>query len=243
LKISFSTFKSTFLKLLLLSPSKQALNSFESLKRQAQREAEEAKKKLTFMSKKLEDSEKQLLELSDFEEELKTELSNLQVEVIQLRVALEISETRYQEEYIHSTLQIRSVYELVEQSKSKSIQEEVEWEAKLEMKKRETEGSKANYSALALVEAARTTEKEAMVKLVHLTEEADNSIRKPTCVTDQLDWRKAAEEAATMLSTGNNGTYAQRTCTLDYTLGCIRCYLKAQMMTLPRRIMKPVEKD
>lgn len=46
------------------------------------------------------------------------------------------------------------------------------------MKKRETEGSKANYSALALVEAARTAEKEALVKLVHLTEEADNSIRK-----------------------------------------------------------------
>lgn len=75
-------------------------------------------------------------------EELKTELSNLQVEVIQLRVALEISETRYQEEYIHSTLQIRSDYELVEQSKSKSIQEEVEWEAKLEATKVDLEDFK-----------------------------------------------------------------------------------------------------
>lgn len=67
-----------------------------------------------------------------------------------------------------------------------SIKEENEI-LKSEMKKRETEGSKANYSALALVEAARTAEKEALVKLVHLTEEADNSIRKATCVTEQLD--------------------------------------------------------
>lgn len=242
-------------------------------------------------------------------EELKTELSNLQVEVSQLRAALEVSETRYQEEYIQSTLQIRSAYELVEQSKSESIQKEAEWEAKLEatttdleelkeklmskedalrsisdenkhfstldavlkesestlgvlraslldketelqsikeeneilmseIKKRETEGSKANDSALALAEAARTAEKEALVKLGHLTEEADNSIRKAARVTEQLDaaqnanfemeaelrrlkvqsdqWRKAAEAAAAMLSTGNNGKYTERTGSLDY---------------------------
>lgn len=255
-------------------------------------------------------------------EELKTELNNLQVEVSQLRAALEVSETRYQEEYIQSTLQIRNAYELVEQSKSDSIQREAEWEAKLkaaksdleelkeklmskeamlrnisdenkelnmqvekiqsadresaldavlkesestlgvlraslldketelqsikeeneilnsEIKKRETEGSKVNDEALALAEAARTAEKEALMKLGYLTEEADNSIRKAARVTEQLDaaqnansemeaelrrlkvqadqWRKAAEAAAAMLSTGNNGKYAERTSSLDY---------------------------
>lgn len=51
-----------------LKKVKDQLNSSESLKRRAQLEAEEAKKQLTFMSKQLEDPEKQLLELSDFEE-------------------------------------------------------------------------------------------------------------------------------------------------------------------------------
>ncbi|CAN4092571.1 unnamed protein product [Withania somnifera] len=253
-------------------------------------------------------------------EELKSELNNLQVEISQLRAALEVSETRYQEEYIQSTLQIRTAYELVEQSKSESIQREAEWEAKLkatkadleelkeklmskeatlrnisdenkelhmqvekiqsadreseldvvleesestlgvlrassldkemelqsikeeneklksEIKKRETESSKANDEALALAEAARTAEKEALMKLGHLTEEADNSIRKAARVTEQLDaaqnansemeaelrrlkvqadqWRKAAEAAAAMLSTGN-GKYGERTGSLD----------------------------
>ncbi|MCD7451557.1 hypothetical protein HAX54_012543 [Datura stramonium] len=259
-------------------------------------------------------------------EQLKTELSNLQVEVSQLRAALEVSERRYQEEYIQSTLQINSAYELVEQSKSESIQREAEWEAKLEatkaeleelkerlmskeaklqdisdenkalnmqvekiqsanreseldavlresestladlraclldketelqsikeeneilkseMKRRETEGSKVNDEVLALAEAARTAEKEALMKLGHLTEEADNTSRKAARVTEQLDaaqnansemeaelrrlkvqsdqWRKAAEAAAAMLSTGNNGKYAERTGSLDYhTIG------------------------
>ncbi|KAM3340302.1 interactor of constitutive active ROPs 2, chloroplastic isoform X1 [Capsicum galapagoense] len=248
-------------------------------------------------------------------EELKTELSNLQDEVSQLRSALEVSERRYQEEYIQSTLQIRSAYELVEQSKSESIQREAEWEAKFkatkadleelqeklmskeamlrdisdgnkeltmqvekiqfsanteselstlgvlraslldketelqsikeeneilkaEIKKKETEGSKANDSTLALAEAARTAEREALMKLGHLTEEADNSIRKAARMTEQLDaaqnansemeaelrrlkvqadqWRKAAEAAAAMLSTGNNGKYTERAGSLDY---------------------------
>ncbi|KAK4345609.1 hypothetical protein RND71_035785 [Anisodus tanguticus] len=168
-------------------------------------------------------------------EELKIELSNLQVEVSQLRAALEVSETRYQEEYIQSTLQIRSAYELVEQSKSESIQKEAEWEAKLnaakaeldelkknltnkeaklrnisdknndtvvvlreseltladlraslygketklqsireenEMLKSEMKKSKVSDEALALTEAARIAEKDALMKLGHLTEEA-----------------------------------------------------------------------
>lgn len=72
--------------------------------------------------------------------------------------------------------------------------------------------------------------------------EADKSSRKAARITEQLDaaqaansemeaelrrlkvqadqWRKAAEAAAAMLSTGNNGKYVERTGSLDYnTIG------------------------
>ncbi|KAL3536309.1 hypothetical protein ACH5RR_004770 [Cinchona calisaya] len=259
------------------------------------------------------------------DEKLKTELNRVNLEVGQLRAALEASERRYQEEYIQSTLQIRSAYELVEKTKSESCQREAELEAKLkvaradveglkktlmdketelkniaennkglnlkversqslqqeqlgielqksesvlealkasftdketelqsvteenemlklEIKNRGLERSKLNDEALALVAAARATEQEALSKLSYLSEEADKSSRKAARVTEQLDaaqtansemeaelrrlkvqadqWRKAAEAAATMLSTGNNGKFVERTGSLDYhTLG------------------------
>ncbi|KAL3825925.1 hypothetical protein ACJIZ3_021954 [Penstemon smallii] len=93
--------------------------------------------------------------------------------------------------------------------------------------KREIERSKINEEAMALAEAARTAEKEALMRLVYLTEEADKSSRKADRISEELDsaqaansemeaelrrlkvqadqWRKAAEAAASMLSTGNNG--------------------------------------
>lgn len=253
------------------------------------------------------------------------ELDNVKLEVSQLRAALESSEKRYQEEYIQSTLQIRSAFELVEQTKSESCQREADLEEKLKVAKadiedlkarlldkeselqtistenkglnlevegdhpigtdqvkrefqesesvleslqtslmdketelqsvmeeneilkseinnRELERSKLNDEARALAEAARAAEKEALMKLGYLTEEADKSTRKVERVTEQLDaaqaansemeaelrrlkvqadqWRKAAEAAAAMLSTGNNGKYVDRTGSLDYqTLG------------------------
>lgn len=123
-----------------------------------------------------------------------------------------------------------------------SISEENEM-LKLEMKNRELETGKLNNEAFALAEAARATEKETLTKLSHLTDEADKSSRKAARVTEQLDaaqaansemevelrrlkvqadqWRKAAEAAAAMLSTGNNnGKFVERTGSLDYhTLG------------------------
>lgn len=252
-------------------------------------------------------------------------LEAVKFEVSQLRAALEASEKRYQEEYIQSTLQIRSAFELVEQTKSVSCQREADLEEKLKVAKtdiedlkarlmdkaselknlsdenkglnlevenhhsigtdqakreiqesesvleslqaslmdketelqsvmeeneilkleinnRELERSKLNDEARALAEAARAAEKEALMKLGYLTEEADKSTRKVERVTEQLDaaqvansemeaelrrlkvqadqWRKAAEAAASILSTGNNGKYVDRTGSLDYhTLG------------------------
>ncbi|KAL6957619.1 hypothetical protein U1Q18_040409 [Sarracenia purpurea var. burkii] len=259
---------------------------------------------------------------------LKAELNLVKFEVDQLRSALDVAERRYQEEYIQSTLRIRSAYELVERTKSDSSLIEAELESKLkkakaeiedlkanlmdkesklqsiykvnedlvekfeknqmnaresnlemelkkfgvdladlkaslldkenelqnisdenemlklEIKKREVENNNANVEALGLAEAARAAEQEALMKLGYLTEEADKSSRKATRMTEQLDaaqaansemeaelrrlkvqsdqWRKAAEAAAAMLSTGNNGKFVERTGSLDinyHTIG------------------------
>ncbi|GKV30158.1 hypothetical protein SLEP1_g39007 [Rubroshorea leprosula] len=252
---------------------------------------------------------------------LKTELNFVKLEASQLRSALDAAEVRYQEEYIRSTLQIRSAYEQVEHMKSESCKREAELETelktskahieelranlmdketelqsiseeneglnlkieknqplereselemelkkfeanlaelklsllvketelktvteqneklKMEIEKKQMESNKVNDEAAALTEAAKAAEREALMKLGHLTEEADKSSRRAARVTEQLDaaqatnteleaelrrlkvqadqWRKAAEAAAAMLSTGNNGKYAERTMSLD----------------------------
>lgn len=105
---------------------------------------------------------------------------------------------------------------------------------KMEIKSKENESSKANDE---VIEAARAAEREALMKLGYATEEADKNSRRAARVTEQLDaaqavntemeaelrrlkvqsdqWRKAAEAAAAMLSTGNNGKLVERTGSLD----------------------------
>ncbi|KAF3662969.1 putative 40S ribosomal protein S23-like [Capsicum annuum] len=113
---------------------------------------------------------------------------------------------------------------------------------KLEIKKREIESTKVNDELLDLAEAARAAEREALMKLAYLTEEADKTSRKASRIIEELDavqttnsemeaelrklkvqsdqWRKAAEAAAAMLSTNNNGRCVKRTGSLDYhTIG------------------------
>jgi chromosome segregation ATPase len=254
--------------------------------------------------------------------QLKAELNLLKLEVGQLKAALDAAEIRYQEEYIQSTLQIRSAYELVERTKSESCKREAELEEelekskahieelrthlmdketelqsisdenqelnlkigtnlssekeaeltmelqkseadlgelkaslldretelqniaeenevlKMEIKKRDMERNQVNDEAVASAEAARAAEREALMKLGYLTEEAEKSSRRAARVTEQLDaaqaanseietelrrlkvqsdqWRKAAEAAAAMLSsTGNNGKLVDRTSSVD----------------------------
>lgn len=246
------------------------------------------------------------------------ELNCVKTEVEKLRGELEGAEKRYQEEYLQSTLQIRSAYELVEQTRSESGEKVSTLEANLEQLKAELEALKAklaekdfkleniseenkflneklekaeltteidttkddtevtklvadledmkrvmleketelkniteenerlkveknhvNDEAVASAEAA---EREALMKVGYLTEEADKSSRKVVRVTEQLDlaqaanaemeaelrrlkvqsdqWRKAAEAAAAMLSGGANGKFVERTGSLDtHTIG------------------------
>ncbi|XP_015582753.2 interactor of constitutive active ROPs 3 isoform X3 [Ricinus communis] len=105
---------------------------------------------------------------------------------------------------------------------------------KVEISKREMNGT--NEMDVEL-EVARAAEREALMKLGFMMEEADRSNKKVARVTEQLEasqaansemeaelrrlkvqsdqWRKAAEAAAAMLSAGNNGRFMERTGSLD----------------------------
>ncbi|KAL3518333.1 hypothetical protein ACH5RR_020922 [Cinchona calisaya] len=108
---------------------------------------------------------------------------------------------------------------------------------KLEVKKKETNKGKANEEIADELEAARAAEREALMKVGYMTEEVDKSNRRVARGTEQLEaaqtansemeaelrrlkvqsdqWRKAAEAAAAMLSTGNNGKFMDRTGSMD----------------------------
>ncbi|XVF07959.1 hypothetical protein REPUB_Repub06bG0184300 [Reevesia pubescens] len=145
------------------------------------------------------------------ESELFEELKKLEADLTELKANLTAKET-----------ELQSVTE----------QKEI---LKMEIKKREMESNKVSDESVVLLEAAKSAEREALMKLGYLTEEADKSSRRAARVTEQLDaaqaantemeaefrrlkvqsdqWRKAAEAAAAMLS--NNGKHADRTISLD----------------------------
>ncbi|KAK8563623.1 hypothetical protein V6N13_006137 [Hibiscus sabdariffa] len=254
-------------------------------------------------------------------EKLKTELNFAKLEVGQLRSALDASEIRYQEEYIRSTLQIRSAYEQVECIQTQSCKRESELEAELKRMKADVEELRANLmdketelqsisaenedlnskikkqlsdekelelemelkkkleaelvelkayltaketelqsvteqneklkmeikkemdsnkhsdESAVLLEAARAAEQEALMKLGNLTEAAERSSERAALMTEQLEaaqaannemeaelrrikvqsdqWRKAAEAATAMLSTGNNGKQMEQIISFD----------------------------
>ncbi|KAK7279381.1 hypothetical protein RJT34_24432 [Clitoria ternatea] len=258
--------------------------------------------------------------------QLKTELFSAKSEAAQLKSALDAAEVRYQEEYIQSTLQIRSAFEQMERVKSETCQRqgelheelkrakadieelrarlmdkeshlqglyeenkelnsrikqnqpserESEFEElkkldadvavlkarlldretelqnitdenntlKMEIERAELEKNKIPDEAVASANVAMAAEREALMKVNYLTEEADKSNRRVTRVTEQLDaaqaanfeleaelrrlkvqsdqWRKAAEAAAAMLSAGNNGKFVERTGSLDNSYNSI----------------------
>ncbi|XAR59792.1 hypothetical protein NMG60_11015764 [Bertholletia excelsa] len=108
---------------------------------------------------------------------------------------------------------------------------------KLEMGRREMEEGKVKDEVVLEKEAAKAAEREALIKVGYMTEEADKSNKRAARVAEQLaaaqaanseieaelrrlkvqsdQWRKAAEAAAAMLSTGNNGKFVERTGSMD----------------------------
>ncbi|KAL2981813.1 hypothetical protein AAZX31_13G310700 [Glycine max] len=117
-----------------------------------------------------------------------------------------------------------------------SISEENEM-LKLEISKRFAHGGKVMEEVAAQLEAAKASEREAVMKLGIVMEDSDRSNRKAARVAEQLEasqaansiieaelrrlkiqsdqWRKAAEAAAAMLSAGNNGKLSERSMSLD----------------------------
>ncbi|TKY62180.1 Interactor of constitutive active ROPs 2 [Spatholobus suberectus] len=113
---------------------------------------------------------------------------------------------------------------------------------KMEIKEELTK-NKITDEVVASAEAARAAEQEALTKLGHITEEADKSNKRVARVTEQLDatqaanselevelrrlkvqsdqWRKAAEAAASMLSTGNNGKFVDRNCSRESSFNSV----------------------
>lgn len=204
----------------------------KSTQREAEWEAKlnEAKSIVEELKEKLMNREGQMQDISD-------ENKGLSLHVEQLRSADKEFELAAQMKKSESILGDLRANLLDKETELQSLMEENE-QLKSEISKRELESTKVSDEALALVEAAKTAEREALIKLGDLTEEADKSSRKAKRVTEELNavqaanseietelrrlkvqcdqWRKAAEAAASMLSTGNNGKFVERTGSLDY---------------------------
>ncbi|CAN4121591.1 unnamed protein product [Withania somnifera] len=208
----------------------------ESTQREAEWEAKlnEAKSKVEELKEKLMNREAQLRVISDENKELSQHVE-------QMWSADKEFELAAQPKKSESILGDLTANLLDKETELQSLMEENQ-QLKSEIGKRELESTKVSNEALALVEEAKIAEREALIKLGDLTKEADKSSRKVKRVTEELNatqaanseietelrrlkvqcnqWRKAAEAAASMLSTGNNAKYVERTGSLDYhTIG------------------------
>ncbi|CAE6076105.1 unnamed protein product [Arabidopsis arenosa] len=163
-------------------------------------------------------------------EELKEAMNLARQEIIQLKSAVEAAETRYQEEYIQSTLQIRSAYEQTEAVKSRYSQREAELTEELKRTKDEIEclrkelmdkknedeftgDLKKLESDLMEVRGSLMDKemelqilKSAMEKKVDTanTEAMEAELRRVKVQCEQ--WRKAAETAASILNNDEERT-------------------------------------
>lgn len=198
------------------------------------------------------------------EAELEAELQKAKSDVEELKANLMDKETELQgiseeNEGLHMQLDknlmcqresqlnndLRKLAQAVEDLKANLMDKETELQniseenemLKLEISKRELNTPNMNSNLAAEVEAARSAEKEALMKLGLLMEEADKTNRRAARVAEQLEaaqaanceaeaelrrlkvqsdqWRKAAEAAASMLSTGNNGKCMERSGSID----------------------------
>ncbi|KAK7262366.1 hypothetical protein RJT34_29935 [Clitoria ternatea] len=208
----------------------------ESGKRQWELEAELKRKKA--------DIEELKANLMDKE----TELQGIVEENENLNLKLEESMSSQNERELRK--EIKRLEECVTELKAdmmdkettlQSISEENEM-LKLEINKRLSDGGNVREEVAAEVERAKAGEREALVKLGIVMEEADKSNKKAARVAEQLEaaqaanlemeaelrklkvqsdqWRKAAEAAASMLSAGNNGRLTERTVSLDNNYKC-----------------------
>ncbi|AEE79073.1 putative protein [Arabidopsis thaliana] len=163
-------------------------------------------------------------------EELKEAMNLSRQEITQLKSAVEAAETRYQEEYIQSTLQIRSAYEQTEAVKSRYSQREAELTEELNRTKDEIEGLRKELmekvkedestgdlkklesdlmevrGSLMDKEMELQILRSAMEKKVETanTEAMEAELKRVKIQCEQ--WRKAAETAASILNNDEERT-------------------------------------
>lgn len=160
-------------------------------------------------------------------ENLKEAMNLARNEIIQLKSAVELAETRYQEEYIQSTLQIRSAYEQTEAVKSRYSQREAELAEELEETKAETEvlrkglmdkneftGDLKKLESDLMEARGSLMEKEMELQSLRSemekkmetanTEAMETELRRVKVQCEQ--WRKAAETAASILNNDEERT-------------------------------------
>ena len=162
-----------------------------------------------------------------------------------------IKESQTREREFELAMELKKLDADIAELKAKILDRETELQTitaensmlKMEIKN-ELEKNKITDEAVASAEAARAAQQEALMKLGCITEEADKSNRRVARVTEQLDaaqaanseleaelrrlkvqsdqWRKAAEAAASMLSTGNNnGKFVEKNGSLDCSFNSI----------------------
>ncbi|XP_056866122.1 interactor of constitutive active ROPs 5 isoform X2 [Raphanus sativus] len=154
-------------------------------------------------------------------ETLKEAMELARQEISQLKSAVEVAERRYQDEYIQSTLQIRSAYEQAEAVKTKCAQREAELAE--ELKRTEAEALSKGYevaedfkkleSDLAEVRGCLVdkemelqrlrSEMEKRVETAN-NEATEAELRRVKVQCEQ--WRKAAETAASILNSEEERT-------------------------------------
>lgn len=205
---------------------------YESNLREAELEAEvkKAKAEVEELKANLMDKETELQSISAENEGLNLEIKRRQLSQSESGLEIELAKAKAVVTDLKANL-------MDKETELQSISEENEM-LKVEMEKREVERGKGNAEVVAEYEVARAAEREALMKLGYVTEEANKSSRRAARVAEQLEaaqaanlemdaelrrlrvqsdqWRKAAEAAAAIISTGtNNGKLLERTGSLD----------------------------
>lgn len=184
------------------------------------------------------------------EAELESALKNAKAEIFECKASLIDKETQLQcisemnkeltEQIEQSELEANlievKVNLLNKETELQSIIEENEL-LKADMAKSGSQDNKSYEIAIIDMKLAREAERDALMKLGRVSEEADKSSRRAAKVAEQLEaaqvvnsemeaelrrlrvqsdqWRKAAEAAAAALSPGDNGRFVERTSSLD----------------------------
>ncbi|CAL1399229.1 unnamed protein product [Linum trigynum] len=207
----------------------------ESVEREAELEAEleKAKANIDKLKATLMDKETELLNISNKNEGLRSKMEEEnQSSEKETELATQLKKLEHDFTLLKAAL-------LEKETQVKGLAEKNDM-LKIEIERGEAERIRANDEAAAIADTAKAGEREALMKLGSVTEEADKSSRRVARVTEQLDtaqaantemeaelrrlkvqadqWRKAAEAAASMLSStgnNNNGKFVERTGSLD----------------------------